>query len=184
MDRCDAASHAPIKKSILDVLRAQVADILKSNVVSRKLLRSFAGRCNHVATLLWPWRPFLQSLWAALSSSPSGAPRNCVWTRQIRVSLYWINAFLEGSSGSLHRTFSVDTYMGAGMFIEVTLDASPWGLGGILQENGQIVFWFSSDLSDFDRNLWFSSWGGRGSAMLGGTGGASSTEGVEDSVAR
>mgnify|MGYP003341758329 CR=1 FL=1 len=142
--------EASIKKSILDELRAQVADILKSNVVSRKVLRSFAGRCNHVATLLWPWRPFLQSLWAALSSSPSGAPRNCVWTRQIRVSLYWIKAFLEGSSGSLHRTFSVDTYMGAGMFIEVTLDASPWGLGGILQENGQIVSWFASDLSDFD----------------------------------
>ena len=40
--------------------------------------------------------------------------------------------------------------MGAGMFVELTLDASPWGLGGILQENGQIVSWFASDLTDFD----------------------------------
>ena len=142
--------EASIKKSILDELRAQVLDILKSNVVSRKVLRSFAGRCNHVSTLLWPWRPFLQSLWAALSSPSSGAPRNCVWVRQIRVSMFWIKAFLEGASGSLHRNFILDTYMNAGVLVEVTLDASPWGLGGILQESGQIVSWFASELSDFD----------------------------------
>ena len=142
--------EASIRKSILDELRVQVSDILKSNVVSRKVLRSFAGRCNHVATLLWPWRPFLQSLWAPLTAPSSGAPHNCVWVRQIPVSVHWIRAFLEGSSGSLHRNFCLDTYMGAGMFVELTLDASPWGLGGILQENGQIVSWFASDFTDFD----------------------------------
>ena len=142
--------EASIKKSILDELRAHVLEILKSNAVSRKMLRSSAGRCNHVSTLLWPWRPFLQSLRAALSAPSSGAPRNCVWVRQIRVSMYWTKAFLEGTSGSLHRTFVLDTYMNAGVLVEITLDASPWGLGGILQENGQIVSWYACELSEFD----------------------------------
>jgi hypothetical protein len=30
--------------------------------------RSFGGRANHVATLLWTWRPFLQCLWGAPSA--------------------------------------------------------------------------------------------------------------------
>jgi hypothetical protein len=144
------AVEASIKKSILDDLKDQVSEILKSNVCPKKFLRSFTGRCNHVATLLWPWRPFLQHLWAAVSSEQSGAPRNCIWFKQIAVSIHWINAFLEGSAGSLHRSFSLDSYLGAGVFVEVTLDASPWGLGGILFENGEAVGWFSSPLLAFD----------------------------------
>jgi hypothetical protein len=145
-----AGVEASIKQSILDCIREQLREILKSNVCSRKLLRSFAGRCNHVATLLWPWRPFLQSLWAAISSDPAGAPHNCIWVKQISVSLHWIGAFLDGASGSLQRTFSREAYLGAGVFVQITLDASPWGLGGVLQEDGETVSWFASALSDFD----------------------------------
>ena len=95
--------EASIKQSILDCIREQLREILKSNVCSRKLLRSFAGRCNHVATLLWPWRPFLQSLWAAISSEPSGAPRNCIWVKQISVSLDRKSTRLNSSHSSVSR---------------------------------------------------------------------------------
>ena len=36
------------------------------NVISIKDLRSLAGRCNDIASLIFYWRPFLASLWGAL----------------------------------------------------------------------------------------------------------------------
>ena len=58
--------------------------IESSNVVSKKLIRSIAGRGSHVATVVTTWRPFLSELWAALASQPSGAPPGCVWLRQVQ----------------------------------------------------------------------------------------------------
>jgi len=145
--------EASIKKSILDDLGSQVDELLKSNTCSKKALRSFAGRANHVATLLWPWRPFLQHLWAALCTEPQGAPPNCVWFKQISNSVEWIKAFLDGAAGSVRRDFSIDAYLNEGLQIELTLDASPWGLGGILKEDGEIIEFFASPLTheDFGR---------------------------------
>jgi hypothetical protein len=123
---------ASIKQNILDDLNAQLALAMSSNVMSKKDLQSLAGRANHVATLLVVWRLFLQQLWAALSSDTSAALRNCVWTRMFRQAVVWLTAFLECTSGSITRPFSVLAYMGQHDCLEEIPDASPWGMGGIL----------------------------------------------------
>ena len=42
-----------------------IAELLSSNVVTLKALRSIAGRCTDISTLLYMWRPFLSQLVAA-----------------------------------------------------------------------------------------------------------------------
>ena len=83
-------------------------------------------------------RPFLRHIWAALSSkadSTSQAPLNCIWRKQIMSSLVWVRAFLDGTVGSLHREFYLSSYLRSVPCISITLDASPWGIGGILAQN-------------------------------------------------
>jgi hypothetical protein len=134
---------ASIKQNILDDLKAQLAATLSSNIVSKKDLQSLAGRANDVATLLVVWRPFLQQLWAALSSDTSAAPRNCVWTKMFRKAVIWLTAFPEGTTGSITRPFSVLAYMGQHDCLEFILDASPWGMGGILFVDETAASWFA-----------------------------------------
>jgi hypothetical protein len=146
---------ASIKQNILDDLNAQLALAMSSNVMSKKDLQSLAGRANHVATLLVVWRPFLQQLWAALSSDTSAALRNCVWTRMFRQAVVWLTAFLEGTSGSTTRPFSVLAYMGRQDCLEEIPDASPWGMGGILFIDETAILWFAvENLSRGCRYLW------------------------------
>jgi hypothetical protein len=144
---------ASIKDSIIQDLTKQVEEALSGNVISRKALQSLAGRANHVASLLHVWRPFLQQLWAALSAPAGAAPNRCVWVKQISVALRWLNVFLNGTSGVLTRSFSLESYMNWGPKFELTLDASPWGLGGILVIDGRVHSYFSSELSPFDFEL-------------------------------
>ena len=134
-------------------LRSQVAEISSSNVCSLKLLQSFAGRANHVAALLYTWRPFLQPLWASIYGKDSMAPPGCAWVKQFALSLSWIRAFLKGTTGSLIRNFSVFSFANVGLAVDLVLDASPWGLGGYLTENGVAVAWFSSALTPLDEQL-------------------------------
>ena len=150
---------ASIKKEIMQDLGQQLNDIMAGgNVVSKKVLRSFAGRANHVAGLLATWRPFLQQVWAVLSDESDNAPAGCAWKSRIDHTLQWIKAFLEGSRGALSRTFHLDDYTGAAPKVELTLDASPWGLAGVLAVDHVIVEWFSDiwreeDLARFEQVL-------------------------------
>ena len=115
-------------------------------------LRTLAGKANHIAGVLYTWRPFLQELWAALynTNQDTQAPLNCVWTKQIMHTLTWILAFLTQQAGALRRVYTLDAYLGRGDRISVKLDASPWGLGGILLINGLATAWFACPLCAFD----------------------------------
>ena len=68
----------------------------------------------------------------------TNAPQNCVWQRQIHTALCWIKAFLSSEVGPLERVFELAPYLHSGLLIEFVLDASPWGIGGILTVNGHI----------------------------------------------
>jgi hypothetical protein len=103
-----------VKSSVVDItisatrvaeLLSLTVEALSLNIVSIKWLRSYAGKACSFASILVFWRPFLQFLWAAIyAEDPQGAPRNCVWTKQIAVSLHWIAAFLrEQHAQTLHR---------------------------------------------------------------------------------
>ena len=79
---------ASIKEEFMRELGTLTRDIGAKNVMSKKTLQSFAGKANHIANLLRAWRPFLDSLWAALyCGRPSWAPKGMIWTRQVRHTL-------------------------------------------------------------------------------------------------
>ena len=59
-------------------------------------------------------------------------------------------AFLSGHTGSIRRVYSVQAFIGAGTKVSVKVDASPWGLGGILLLNGSPFSWFASPLTAED----------------------------------
>ena len=75
----------------------RVEQILRSNVVSDKKLRSILGLLNHLASFIFPLRAFLSPTCAALSDSAEAqsCPSSCVWVKQIRHALLWIKAFLD-----------------------------------------------------------------------------------------
>ena len=47
-----------IKEDFMVDLAAEATQLLGKDMISRKSLRSFTGKCNHVANLLYGWRPF------------------------------------------------------------------------------------------------------------------------------
>lgn len=67
--------------------------------------------------------------------------------------MIWLQAFLNGTSGSLTRQFRLDAFLNKGRPVTLVLDASPWGLGGLLLEERSPVEWFTSALTPFDENL-------------------------------
>ena len=138
-----------IKKSFMQELLSDTQELSRKNVVGKRALRSYTGRCNHIANLLFAWRPFMDTLWAAVTQGEkeqkrSWAPKGMLWTRQIRQSLRWVSTFLQGPQDKLSRTWSFEEFESIKRVVTITLDASPWGLGGVLQIDGVIVAYFSS----------------------------------------
>ena len=64
-----------IKQAFMDERRELTTSLLKHNFIKLKELRSYTGKANHVANLLFSWRPFLDSLWAASGSNKSRGER-------------------------------------------------------------------------------------------------------------
>ena len=94
-------------------------------------------------------------LWAPLLTSSCGmnAPNNCYWTKCVRIPAMWILAFIDGQEGSITRTFDAITYLGGGDRLTITVDASPWGLGGILARNDDIIEYFADKISPDDEAI-------------------------------
>ena len=144
---------AQIPDTKLVELEEMATKFLTANVVAIKPLRSFAGKATNIATLVFAWRPFLNQIWAAMSALDVGtsqAPRNCVWTRQIETSLWWIIAFVKRQVGAISRTFTYNAHFGVHSPIEITTDASIWGFGGWLSIRGRPVEWFSEPITPED----------------------------------
>ena len=107
-------------------------ELLAKPKLTLDALRSYAGKANHVAALIYQWRPFLDQIWAALSINKVGttAPVGNVWTQQVSSSLGLCLTFLRGSPGELVRSWRVDLFSHRGIEVIMILDASPFGLGG------------------------------------------------------
>jgi hypothetical protein len=148
-----------LKPDLLTDIGTTARRFMKRNVTPVKDLRSFIGKCSHVSTLIYVWRPFLTELWGALSSASSSSssargrskgPPQCVWLRQIQSAVQWLLAFLDGRRGTVHRVYQLDGYLGRGRRMRVLLDASPWGLGAALFWDDQPAAWFTSELTPAD----------------------------------
>jgi hypothetical protein len=98
-------------------------------------------------------RPFLQSIWAALSAPDCGGPANTVWTKQIEHSLAWMRSFFAAELPGLERHFTLAEYRCEGPLVEIGTDASPWGLGGWLSVSGKVTKYFSCAVSNDDLQI-------------------------------
>ena len=80
-------------------------------------------------------------------------PPGCRWVKQIIQPLDWIIAFLGGVKGDLVRHLTLESYLRRGIPVTITTDASPYGLGGILEIGGEITGWFGDQVSQQDRQV-------------------------------
>ena len=145
-----------INEGFMKDLLTDARAIMKKNMVSKKVLTKFTGKCNHVANLVYAWRPFLDQLWTAVSGAPNKrtwAPKGMVWTMQVRSSISWIIKFLTINNHVLTRRWSFQEYSEERARLTATLDASPWGLGGVLQLDGKIISWFATPLTRHDERI-------------------------------
>lgn len=158
---CDQEKiHVAIKEAFMEELFISTKTHIKGNVISIKNLRKFAGQANHVAGLLYGWRPFLESFWAALADAErkakrkkSHAPRQMVWTKQVRIALQWILDFLSSRAGSLSRQWFFLSYMSPDINLIMALDASPYGIGGVLIKDGTIITYFADGITTHDSRI-------------------------------
>ena len=151
----DVIVTAQIKPGIVHEVREQTNTFLANNVLSKNDLRSYIGKVSHIASLVFALRPFLAEIWACLTTDlDSNAPANCVWTRQIAKTLRWIAAFLnEASASIILRRFSARALFNDSTKIDLILDASPWGIGGVLIIDGTPYEYFADKLTPDDEKI-------------------------------
>ena len=102
---------ASVKETITEDIVEALDKYQHLNIVSHKEIRSFVGRANHAAGLLVTLRPFLHSIWKALSTAGSG-PRNTIWVKQIAHALAWLRLFFKEESPGITRQFSLEEFKG------------------------------------------------------------------------
>ena len=147
-----AAVEVEVPTAKVAELMDLVTEVLSGNVVPVKLLRTVIGKCMAIASVIYVWRPFVQELYASLQCT-GNAPANCVWTRQVQHTLFWIYAFLKQERGSITRIYDVQQYRGAGDLVDITWDASPYGMGAFLSCNGDILEFFAIGISENDQTI-------------------------------
>ena len=133
-----------IVKARLDELAGLCTQLARKNTVTLKELRSYAGKCQSMATIIYTWRPFVHMLYGAVYSRPSPRlPEHLRYRCQIDAPLAWITAFLHGKKSDLVRVMDVDVHFRRGTNVEIICDASPWGMGAILTIDGRPTEYFA-----------------------------------------
>ena len=142
----DTWVRGTIKEDRVTELLGLTNEFLAKNVVSVKDVRSYVGKAGNFAQLLYTWRPFLGELWASVNTDSlmnSGAPRNCIWIRQIRQAFLWLKAFMNRETDAIVRIYTLEAYLGQGQKGQISSDASPWGFGAVLIIDDMPVEYFA-----------------------------------------
>ena len=92
IDVVAATISATASDEAVQELHTLTTGFLAMNVIPLKSLRSFAGKCSHVATIVDTFRPFLKDLWGAMSAVDADAgdgrgPKGCIWQSRIAHAL-------------------------------------------------------------------------------------------------
>lgn len=147
------------KQVMVEVPEAKITEIkelvdsaLEENVYSVKKLRTLIGKCMAIASVIQVWRPFVQELYSAMNA-PGNAPQGCVWTKQVAHTLTWIRAFLSTEAPCIRRIYDIDQHQGRGSVLQITWDASPYGMGAFLKEDGVIKEFFAIPISADDEEM-------------------------------
>ena len=120
-------------------------DISGKRWLSQDELRSFAGKTRHVANIVFSWWPLITEIGGAISHTEKAtAPYKGVWTRQVRPALKWLRICMKGCPATLSRSLEFADCWHQGVNITLILDASLWGLGGLLLRDDVITSFFSS----------------------------------------
>ena len=139
-----------IMDDLFQSAQVMLVDVLGLNVVAKKKLRQLTGKLSNIANLLWPWRPFLRPLYGVIYNEDSTAPLHCVWVKAIQEPLRWFQHFFRSSGGMIERCFSLECYLNVTTHIDMVIDASPWGIAGVLLLDGRAQEYFSDALSTHD----------------------------------
>ena len=145
--------RAVVPENKVAELQGLVTQALKNNVISKKVLRTIIGKAMSIASVLYCWRPFIQELYTALYAKDTHAPVGCVWIKQIRHSFVWILTFLKDEQTGIVRKYSLKNFSMSLPMVTITWDASPFGMGGTLQLDGEFVEYFSIDISIDDQRI-------------------------------
>ena len=141
---------ATLQAEAVKEMRAIIGKMLSKIVIPIKALRSLAGKLSNAARLLTAWRPFLAEIWAALSAPSGHAPSGTLWSRQVAPALRWFAALLDRRSLSIMRPFLWKAYVLPASRTVFVVDASPWGLGALVVENGVVVEYLTDQISPVD----------------------------------
>ena len=148
------AVRATITQAKVDELRALTQEMLKSSVIPKVEPRSFVGKWQSAASLLFALRPWISELSAALHDRrPSNAAANCVWKQQAQHTRVWLVAFLKCQDGPLIRIFKVSSYFNKGSIICIAMDASIYGMGAVLFIDRLAVEFFAIRIDKHDENI-------------------------------
>ena len=126
---------------ILDIQKAHDGDdILATD------LRKIAGKAEWAAGLIPYLKPMVSPLWAAIAD----APQEIIAKGRVAHALRWLVALFRRKRGTLTRHFRHDDQRAEGR-LTIDVDASPWGFGGALYEDGRLTRYFGEAISDSDR---------------------------------
>ena len=164
-----AAVRLTVPQDKVEELSAFTGDIADKAVVSLTTVRRFAGKLAFVAGVIPQLRPVLWPLWAVLSRAegvegdaaassalvsssdrrPVGREQDFfIHVRRIRRCLAWLAQFWQRRLGTIVRDYPLVTPQPSHT---ISTDASPWGIGGILQEaSGVVVSYFFDALTGDD----------------------------------
>jgi len=148
-------------------VHGELMELLKCKAVPLRRLQQVAGKLNFFAGLVPVMRPFLCTIWAAISeaarvgscdgplpisdSGGVGGPESSrralryVPVRRCAHGLRWCAAFLSHQRGTIRRQFFFGA-MDSRLVLSVSVDASPWGIGGVLSQDSRPIAWFASPI--------------------------------------
>ena len=158
---------ASLSYSFIKALEGDVAACMDRPLVKMVILRQIIGRATWAFGLVPMLRPVLALHWAVLAEMAADAERidskqkpvHCkvvgreaaVQVTRILPELLWIRAIMRRAIGRGDLSRSVDARIyGAGHSIRITTDASPWGIGATLEQDGEFVAYLYDDIQDDD----------------------------------
>ena len=150
------AVEVTIPQDKIAEIRTMALEFLSKNIIPDKDLRSFVGKCMSVASVLHVWKPFISQFYAALhTEKAANAPKACTWTSQVRTGLLWILGFLDhnGEATITKRRWDLQEFLGQGVEVCITWDASPWGFGATLTVGGKMTEYIYGSPTDFEVEL-------------------------------
>ena len=154
----------------------EIETALSRPLISRKSLRRIAGRGAWTLGFVPVLRSFLDSVWAVLADLESHKPPSerdsrggdeqfrpkaarfrrlgddpATQTKRVEESLLWLRAFLSGLVGSEIVGREIDVRECAAQpGLRITADASPWGVGAVLERHGVPVAYLADAISADD----------------------------------